>query len=67
MVTVSSTLARYMRSLGGKVRVIPNGVDTELFRPGSVEEKAFLKTLFGLRPDEPLILYAGRIETPKGN
>jgi len=48
------------------VRRIPNGVDTELFRPATgPEEVAAQRTAFGLAPDVPVVLTCGRLESRK--
>ncbi len=46
-----------------RVHVIPNGIDTELYRP--VAERDVLDR-FGLRPDRPMVLFVGRITRQKG-
>ncbi|MCA1667812.1 MAG: glycosyltransferase [Thermomicrobia bacterium] len=47
----------------GKVCVVPAGVDTTLFRPG---DRAAARRLLDLLPDEPVILFVGRIDPIKG-
>jgi D-inositol-3-phosphate glycosyltransferase len=55
-------LVRHYGADRQRIAVVPCGVDTELFRPGSqVEARAAL----GLPPG-PLVLYAGRIAPVKG-
>ncbi len=46
-----------------KVCTIPPGVDLDLFRPG---DRAACRTELGLAPDEPVILFVGRIDPIKG-
>jgi|UniRef100_A0A7C5AML5 glycogen synthase len=46
-----------------KVRVIPNGIDVELYRP--TENPAVLAK-YGVDPAEPYILFVGRITPQKG-
>jgi glycosyltransferase involved in cell wall biosynthesis len=49
------------------IRLIPNGVDSRVFRPVQDEQqKAGLRRELGLPSDKPVILYAGRIERSKG-
>lgn len=45
-----------------KIARIPNGVDTDHFRPASdAAERTALRAGLGLSPDEPVILFAGAI------
>ncbi|MHB8644165.1 MAG: glycosyltransferase [Thermomicrobiales bacterium] len=53
----------YYRAEPGKVCVIPAGVDTTLFRPGN---RADARRSLDLPPDEPTILFVGRIDPIKG-
>jgi len=46
------------------LKVIPNGVDLERFKP--VPERAALRLDLGLDPDLPLVVYMGRIVREKG-
>ncbi len=46
-----------------RVHIIPNGIDTELYRP--VAERSALQR-FGLRTDRPIVLFVGRITRQKG-
>jgi starch synthase len=45
------------------VHIIPNGIDTELYRP--VPERDALER-YGLRTDRPIVLFVGRITRQKG-
>lgn len=47
-----------------KVHVIYNGVDTELFKPKP--NKTELRKQFGLKPDEKVVLFVGRLYHRKG-
>jgi glycosyltransferase involved in cell wall biosynthesis len=47
-----------------RVRVVPNGVDVERFRP--VENQVGLKRLFGLGEDGPVVLFVGSLIPRKG-
>jgi D-inositol-3-phosphate glycosyltransferase len=55
-------LARYHGVDPRRIAVVPCGVDTELFRPGSQAEA---RAALGLSPD-PVVLYVGRIAPVKG-
>jgi starch synthase len=46
-----------------KVQIIPNGIDTELYAP--VGERNVLER-YGLREDQPIVLFVGRITRQKG-
>lgn len=65
VVAVSGQVSRELVAAGvseSRVRVIPNGVDIEEFRPGSSVSRAEL----GL-PDGPLVLFVGDIKTSRKN
>jgi len=49
----------------GRLRRIPNGVDSERFRPGSEGEREAERERLGLPGDGPLALYMGRFEQVK--
>lgn len=53
----------YYRAEPGKVCVVPAGVDTSLFQPG---DRAEARWLLDVPPDDPVILYVGRIDPIKG-
>lgn len=46
-----------------KIRVVPNGIDTEAFRPG--RDVSGLRTQLGLRSDELIVMYLGRLDADK--
>jgi starch synthase len=46
-----------------RVHIIPNGIDTELYRP--VAERDAVQR-YGLRTDRPIVLFVGRITRQKG-
>lgn len=48
-----------------KVRLIPNGVDTERFRPADDGERAALRRALGLPPSEPIVLFVGFFSAEK--
>ncbi len=56
-----------LEHIGRAATVISNGVDPRRFHPGAVEpdERRRLQAAYGLRPDEPIILYVGRVDTEK--
>ena len=65
VIAVSEVIAREVQSLGvppERITTIPNGVDTEQFRPGTSERETF-----GLPADVPLALFAGDIKVPRKN
>jgi glycosyltransferase involved in cell wall biosynthesis len=67
VVAVSEVLARRMAPIVGradKIRVVPNGVDTERFRPRQLPGP--LRRELGLAPDVPVIGSIGRLEAVKG-
>jgi glycosyltransferase involved in cell wall biosynthesis len=49
-----------------KVSVIPNGIDTAVYRPAENDERRRLRAELGLPVDSPLITYVGRFEPGKG-
>lgn len=50
----------------GRVRVIGNGVDSELFRPAAPDERERSRERFGLPPDCAVVLFVGRFVPKKG-
>jgi glycosyltransferase involved in cell wall biosynthesis len=68
VVAVSRALAERARALGvsvGRIAIVPNGVDRELFYPQ--EREAVRQSLgLGAYATRPLILYVGRLEPAKG-
>lgn len=48
------------------VEKIPNGVDTNLFKPASPEERGALRKRLGLAQKRNLVLFAGRLDPQKG-
>ncbi len=45
---------------------LQNGVDTDLFRPVSIEERKTRKRQFGLDPEKKVLLFVGRFVPKKG-
>jgi glycosyltransferase involved in cell wall biosynthesis len=51
---------------GDRLSVFPTGVDTDRFVPITDVNRAEQRRTLGIDPDEPVILYAGRIDPTKG-
>jgi glycosyltransferase involved in cell wall biosynthesis len=49
----------------GCIHLIPNGVDTDVFRPATDGERDALKRQLGL-PEGPVVIYTGRLVSYKG-
>lgn len=49
-----------------KIRLAYNGIDTRDFRPGDLEAARATRIEYGLKPDVPVILFAGRLVPKKG-
>ncbi|MEK7816168.1 MAG: glycosyltransferase [Pseudomonadota bacterium] len=66
------TVSRYLKEWygvrlpGADIRIITNGVDTEVFHPLSATEVAPLRERLKLTTDKKIILYAGRVSPEKG-
>jgi starch synthase len=56
-------LSAYPAIEPARVQIIPNGIDTELYAP--VPDRDVLER-FGLRLDQPIVLFVGRITRQKG-
>lgn len=54
-----------VRAPADKLWVIPPGVDTALFTPRRARNSAELRRRFGLEPDRPILVVAGRIQPLK--
>lgn len=68
-VSLSSEIARELREGGvppAKTLTIPNGVDTERFRPVEDAEKRVLRTRLGIPSHAPVAVYSGRLVRYKG-
>ncbi len=67
VIAVSSSMKQDVRSLYGvrpdKIRVIPNGIDTDQYKPTPNRE---ILTTYGIDPDMPYLLFVGRITRQKG-
>lgn len=68
--TINEYIARFVGRFGaapGKVVVLGNGVDGQLFRPAADDsERARLREEFGLPADRVLALFVGRLVPKKG-
>jgi starch synthase len=47
----------------GRIRVIPNGIDTDVYRPAPNPE---ILSLYRIRPDKPFLLFVARLTRQKG-
>ena len=68
-VAISPEIAALFRDAGvapGRVLPIPNGVDTDRFRPADPVEVPGLRAELGLPRDRPVLLYTGRLARTKG-
>lgn len=63
-VAISRAVADTVSLHNGRLRVVPQAVDTERFRPGPADQ-AWRERL-SQRPDEPLVGVVGRIDPEKG-
>jgi glycosyltransferase involved in cell wall biosynthesis len=59
-------LIKYYKMAEEKIEIIHNGIDNKLFRIPNRKEKLELKTELGLRRDEKIILFSGRLDPSKG-
>lgn len=67
---INEYVARFAAGLGagpGKIVVLSNGVDGDLYRPAADEaERELLRKEYGLPLDRPLALFVGRLVPKKG-
>ena len=59
ILTQSKRTETLFNSLGKKHAFLPNGVDTDCFRPVSKQEKAVLREKYGIQEDAFVILHVG--------
>ncbi|MDG3012507.1 glycogen synthase [Rhodococcus sp. D2-41] len=62
----SDVLETYPAIDPGRVHVIPNGVDTDVFRPGPRLGGPSVLDELGVDPDRPIVAFVGRITRQKG-
>lgn len=48
------------------IKVIPNGVDIQMYYPAIPENRRFLRQQFALKKDQPVLLFVGRFVEKKG-
>lgn len=68
VVAINREVADELRAAGlpaAKLKRIPNGVDTERFRPADPPHRAELRGRLGIGPDEAAVLFVGRTEKVK--
>ena len=69
VVVVNQEVERLVMDLGvspQQVVLIPNGVNTDYFRPPSAEEKAACRGRIDIAADKTLVLFVGRLVPEKG-
>ena len=69
VIATSNLLEETCRTAGlaqGKIVRIPNGVDTDVFRPAGIEEKAALRDIFHSADDKIVLLTVGTVDYRKG-
>jgi glycosyltransferase involved in cell wall biosynthesis len=70
VLTLNASVAAFAVSRGARperLRHLPNGVDTDLFRaPDSAEARSGARKSFGLPAERPLVLFVGRLVPKKG-
>ena len=67
-ITISTDLADELHAIGVPASIcheIPNGVDTDRFRPIGSSERAELRHTLGLPPEAPIVVFSGRLEKEK--
>ncbi len=68
--TLNASVADFVLRYGARperARHLPNGVDTDLFRPAaSAGQRRRARQRFGLPQDRPLVLFVGRLVPKKG-
>jgi len=68
IIAVSNAVYNDILTLGypeEKIARIPNGVNTEIFKPANPSEKEFIKKATGIE-NRPIVLYTGRFSPEKG-
>ena len=57
---------RYLESLGCFVKVLPSGVDTQVFQPVTPQQRRDLRIQYGLRTNLPVMLHVGHLQAGRG-
>lgn len=68
IICVSAEVAEDVRRVVGKkprIEVIANSVDTDKMRPPTLAQRTMARACLGLRPDEPVVLWIGRLHKGK--
>jgi glycosyltransferase involved in cell wall biosynthesis len=68
-VAISAQIEDRLRTIGiapARIRAIPNGIDTERFRPASAEERQILRHRLGLPVAHTIVTYTGHLLWSKG-
>lgn len=62
------TLRRFRTAFGSHPQFVhlPSGVDTDVYRPATAQERAITRTRWGLAPDTPVITCISRLVPRKG-
>jgi glycosyltransferase involved in cell wall biosynthesis len=67
VIFISAAVQRYFeRRLRRRGELVPNGVDTTLFRLSTAEERSTARRALGIRPDARVVTYVGRFVDKKG-
>jgi D-inositol-3-phosphate glycosyltransferase len=69
VIVLNDRVAEFVRDLGAdpsRVRLIPNGVDADRFRPAEDGEQEQIRKAYDLPPDAVLALFVGRLVPKKG-
>lgn len=70
VIVQSSVMADFLRAEGfhGRIEIIPNGVDTERFKPEvDTAVRQQIRQTLGIALDAPVLIYVGAIEPRKGS
>jgi len=68
VVFISHAVRAYFEAMGrmGTTHLVPNGVDTDLYRPPTSRERAAARASFGLRQGDIALVFVGRFVEKKG-
>lgn len=59
-------LSKTYRNLEHKIIIVPNGVDSRIFKPLSAPERVTLRRRMGIPPEQKVVLCVGRLQPKKG-